>query len=447
MSTPIASRQLPEITGLLDILKQPAVILDASFRIQAANKAYRREFGENQPVHHRHCYEVSHHYAAPCSEAGEDCPLKSSQTSGQPQRVLHLHHSPRGQEHVDVEIFPIRNAKGEIIYFVEVMQSNHHASAKPSERGLVGRSPAFNRMLHLIERVAPSHANVLLQGESGTGKELVALALHEASTRAKGPFVPVDCSGLTETLFESELFGHEKGAFTGAHERTRGLVEAARGGTLFLDEAGDIPLGLQVKLLRLLETGTYRRVGGVEAIKADFRLVAATHRDLKSMMDSGQFRQDLYYRLSTFPIRLPALRERREDLPLLINSLLARVAGERQLAMHPSALDCLADYDFPGNIRELRNILERASLLCDGDVILPEHLPEECAETPPRPVTSTPFGPDLIPLDEVERRYLRWALIHANNNKRELAYRLGVSERTLYRKLEALQDSPVRKEI
>ena len=439
MSTPIASRQLPEITGLLDILKQPAVILDANFSIQAANKAYRREYGDKQPVHHRHCYEVSHHYAVPCSEAGEDCPLKKSQVSGQPQRVLHLHHTPRGQEHVDVETFPIRNAKGEIIYFVEVMQSSHRASAKPSERGLVGHSPAFNRMLHMIERVAPSHANVLLQGESGTGKELVALALHEASTRAKAPFVPVDCSGLTETLFESELFGHEKGAFTGAHERTHGLVEAARGGTLFLDEAGDIPLGLQVKLLRLLETGRYRRVGGVEPIKADFRLVTATHRNLKSMVESGQFRQDLYYRISTFPIRLPALRERREDLPLLINSLLARVAGEQQLGMHPAALDCLMAYDFPGNIRELRNILERASLLCDGEVILPEHLPEECAEAQPQPAISTPFGPDLIPLDEVEQRYLRWALARAPLDKRELAQRLGLSERTLYRKLEALR--------
>ena len=181
-------------------------------------------------------------------------------------------------------------------------------------------------MLELMARVAPSDATVMLQGESGTGKELVAKAIHDASRRADRPFVAVDCSGLTETLFESELFGHEKGSFTGASARRIGLVEAASRRTLFLDELGDIPLGMQVKLLRLLETGTFRRVGASDFLKSDIRLISATHRNLRAMVAGGRFRQDLYYRLNTFPIALPALRERRADIPLLAEALLSRVA-------------------------------------------------------------------------------------------------------------------------
>ena len=243
--------------------------------------------------------------------------------------MLHLHHTPRGEEHVDVELTPIIGASGKIEYFVERMLTVREASSFPAESGLVGKSPAFNRMLELVRRVAPSGTTALLLGESGTGKELVAQAIHQQSGREQGPFVVVECSGLTETLFESELFGYEKGAFTGANQRKIGLVESAAGGTLFLDEVGDIPLSLQVKLLRLLETGTFRRVGGVETLRADFRLIAATHRDLKDMVEHGSFRRDLYYRLSVFPIHLPALRERREDIALLAETLLTRLAPGR----------------------------------------------------------------------------------------------------------------------
>jgi transcriptional regulator with PAS, ATPase and Fis domain len=237
---------------------------------------------------------------------------------------------------------------------------------------------------------------VLLQGESGTGKELVAQAIHDASRRAR-PFVAVDCSGLTETLFESELFGHERGAFTGASARKIGLVEAASGGTLFLDELGDIPLPMQVKLLRLLETGTYRRVGSTELIRADIRLISATHQPLKALVAQGRFRQDLFYRVNAFPICLPALRERPDDIPLLAEALLGRVAPERKLKLADDALACLQAYDYPGNVRELRNILERASLMCDGDTVQRRHLPEELCE-PGRVQAATPTprlaGPD-----------------------------------------------------
>jgi DNA-binding NtrC family response regulator len=286
-------------------------------------------------------------------------------------------------------------------------------------------------MLDLINRVAPAMTPVLLLGESGTGKELAAQAVHALSPRRDQPFVPVDCSGMTESLFESELFGYEKGAFTGAGQRKTGLVEAAAGGTLFLDELGDIPTHLQVKLLRLLETGAYRRVGGVEILRADFRLVAATHRDLAAMVATGEFRRDLYYRLSAFPIHLPALRERREDLPPLVEHLLRRLAPERPLRLDADSLARLARHDFPGNIRELRNILERAMLMADGDVL---SLGVADAESSAPAAASAPEE-GLLSLEEVERRYVREALDRVGGDRKKLARRLGISERTLYRKL------------
>jgi transcriptional regulator with PAS, ATPase and Fis domain len=282
---------------------------------------------------------------------------------------------------------------------------------------------------------------VLLQGESGTGKELAARAIHDASLGADGPFVPVECSGLSETLFESELFGHERGAFTGAVARKPGLVEAAHGGTLFLDEVGDIPPGQQVKLLRLLETGTYRPVGSVTAVQAQFRLICATHRDLKAMIRAGAFRQDLYYRISAFPIVLPPLRERPEDLDLLVETLLQRIAGDRRLSLSPEAMGVLRRYAFPGNVRELRNVLEHAVLLADGETIGSEHLPRDCACIG----LPTVEGPDAdggpLPLDLAERRYLMRVAREFRGDRKALAAHLGVSERTLYRKLRALQQA------
>ncbi|MBI5918702.1 MAG: sigma-54-dependent Fis family transcriptional regulator [Nitrosomonadales bacterium] len=431
----MSATAVAQLLSYLDTLPEPRIVLDRDYVIVGANRAYLNRYDQALPVQGRHCYEVSHHYRRPCDEEGESCPLKSCLQAGQAQRVLHVHHTSRGDEHVDVELTPIRNETGEIEYFIEMIHTVRGASTGPEGGALVGRSPAFNRMLEQVSRVAPSQAVVLLLGESGTGKELIAQAVHEASKRAGGPFVAVDCSGLPESLFESELFGYEKGAFTGANQRKQGLVEAANGGTLFLDEVGEIPLGLQVKLLRLLETGTYRRVGGIEPLRANFRLVAATHRDLKKMVAEEKFRRDLYYRISTFPIHLPALRERMEDLPLLMDALLKRVSPDRMLSIHPATPICLSSYDFPGNIRELRNLIERASLLADGNVLLPEHFPDPCDAA----VAAMPEGQgfsELMSLDELERRYLEWLLHHAGLSRRELADRLQVSERTLFRKLE-----------
>lgn len=425
-----------ELQGMLEVFADPAALLSPGYRVLAGNRRYHTEFGYAlKPGGYSYCYEVSHHYTVPCDQAGEDCPLRLARDTGQPARMLHLHHTARGEEHVDVEIYPIFDEGGAIHYYLEVMRSSRLASQDPAAGPLLGRSAAFNKVLGLVERVAPSEATVLLLGESGTGKELIASAIHGASMRSGGPFVPVECSGLTDTLFESELFGHEKGAFTGAVSRKIGLVEAARGGTLFLDEIGDVPLSLQVKLLRLLETGTYRRVGGIETHKADFRLVCATHRGLKSMVDEGSFRQDLYYRLNTFPIVLPPLRKRLDDLPLLIEALLHRFAPGRDIRLSRGAMACLQGYDFPGNIRELRNQIERALLLADGNLILPEHLPPECMASSSGASVAAPYPEELVPLAQAEAHYLRWAVARFHGEKKTLAEKLGVSERTLYRKL------------
>jgi DNA-binding NtrC family response regulator len=297
-------------------------------------------------------------------------------------------------------------------------------------------------------------ATVLLLGESGTGKELVAHALHESSTRAHKSLVVVDCASMPEALFESELFGHERGAFTGANAARGGLVEAASGGTLFLDEVGDIPLTIQVKLLRLLESGTYRRVGSTELRHADIRVISATHRDLAEMVSQGLFREDLFYRLSTFPIHLPALRERKGDIPLLSSALLKRLSPSRDLRLSSSAQHMLQEQDFPGNVRELRNLLERTSLLCDGDTLEGQHL-ERALKSNVRPQVSKkkkasgdlqqaaaplpegkPIGSTLLDLERVALA----KLVESHSGSRaELAHQLGISARSLYRKLKGLK--------
>ncbi len=430
-----AVHPLAELLSLLDASSDPYVVFDRQYRILAANPAYRQRSGVESVVG-RCCYEVSHRYPVPCDQAGETCPLSQSLKSGKRERVLHLHHTPRGEEYVDIELTPIRDASGEIACFVEKMVGMNQAKGLPSGQGLVGRAPAFQRMLALVARVAPSEAVVLLEGESGTGKELVANALHQASRRAAAPFIAVDCSGIPETLFESELFGHERGAFTGAVARKPGLVEAASGGTLFLDEVGEIPPIMQVKLLRLLETGTYRRIGSSEIRRADVRVISATHRSLPAMVDAGTFRADLFYRLNIFPIRVPPLRERRADIPLLAESLLSRVAPGRGLVLKPAATDWLMNQPFRGNVRELRNLLERASLLCDGAVIDIEHLAEPTPAGMPASYAQCATSMAATPA-------LADALAAHRGPLRDLAVKLGLSERTLYRRLRELRRSAI----
>ena len=424
------------LLNLLDSFPDPKILLDTQYRIIAANVAYRREFGSNLKIEGQFCYALSHHYDKPCDQAGENCPLRDSMESGEPNRVLHVHHTSAGKEHVEVEVVPVKNTAGKTIYYMETMHSLRHAADSTRNQEMVGYSRPFNRMLELSKRVAARESSVLLLGESGTGKELVAHAIHDMSPRASAPFVALECSGLTETLFESEMFGHEKGAFTGAVGSKIGLVEAVRGGTLFLDEVGDIPLSLQVKLLRLMEAGTYRRIGGLEPLRADFRLIAATHRNLAEMVLNGTFRQDLFFRINVFPIQLPPLRERKEDIPMLAQTLLSRLETGRRVTLSDESMSILMQHDFPGNVRELRNILERALIMVDGNTIQPQHLYLDTMKSVKREIPEAGSFEEIAPLENLEIRYLAWATEHFQGDRKTLAEKLGISERTLYRKLQ-----------
>mgnify|MGYP000111304031 CR=1 FL=1 len=423
---------LAELISFLESLSEPHILCDRDYRILAANRAYRDKWEGQQRIIGRTCYEVSHRYKLPCDQAGESCPLQHSLRSGERERVVHLHHTPHGERFENIELSPIRDATGEIAYFIEKIDPLPVPRTDDHARGLIGRAPTFLAMMDMVARVAPSDAAVLLQGESGTGKELVANAIHQLSRRVDKPFVAVDCSGLAETLFESELFGHERGAFTGAVTRKIGLIEAASGGTLFLDEVGDIPLSIQVKLLRLLETGTFRRVGSTEVRQADIRVLSATHRPLAEMVDDGTFRQDLFYRLNVFPIFLPPLRERREDVAILAQSLLSQVSSGRKLSLSNEALSWLRDYPFPGNVRELRNLIERASLLSDSDEIDLRHLPTGASTHLPRSTSNTLKKQTLSDEELLE------LLQNFPGSRKELARDLLMSERTLYRRLKSL---------
>lgn len=435
MSDSIVSKDL---LSFLDSLPEPRLVLGSDYRILGSNLAYQKIFGAGKPINGKHCYEISHHYLKPCDQQGEACPLKEARETKTTQRVFHLHHTPRGRELVDVGLTPILGDDGNPAFYIETIKKQDYISTIPSPESAVGKSPEFVKMLGLIERVATSDTPVLLLGETGTGKEVLAGIVHKKSKRSKSSLIIVDCAGLTETLFESELFGHEKGSFTGAYVEKKGLVEMAHGGTLFLDEIGEIPLNQQVKLLRLIETSTFRKVGGLEVLRANFRLVCATHRDLKRMVEEGTFRQDLYFRINSFPIYMPALRERKEDIGLIAESLLYRLSPDKKFTLSEDAVEFLKNYPFLGNIRELRNMLERSILLADTDVLHMCHLIDESLEiNSDLNLTGkqSHFYGVILPLAELESRYLQWAMGESDESKKELAAKLGLTQRTLYRKL------------
>jgi DNA-binding NtrC family response regulator len=296
---------------------------------------------------------------------------------------------------------------------------------------LVGTSAALRRVIQLIEKVAPTDATVLVRGESGTGKELVARAVHGNSPRRERPLVTVNCATLSEHLLESELFGHEKGAFTGADRAKPGLFEVAEGGTLFVDEVAEMTPALQAKLLRVLEDGHYRRVGSTQERQSDVRVVAATNKPLEEAQKAGRFREDLYYRLNVVAVTLPPLRERRDDIPLLVEHFLTtRPVGRTPMGVDPAALEVLVRYGWPGNVRELANVIERAQILAEGDTIAVDDLPDILVGATP----AAPADPDS--LEGVERRHVAEVLRRAGGNKVRAAKALGVSRRTLYRLVE-----------
>lgn len=307
-------------------------------------------------------------------------------------------------------------------------------SYESSRYQLVGSSPMMRRVIALIQKVAPTDATVLVRGPSGTGKELVARAIHYNSARRERPLVTINCAALQETLLESEIFGHEKGAFTGALQSKTGLVEVAEGGTLFIDEIAEMAPGLQAKLLRVLEDGHFRRVGSTQESNANVRIVAATNRSLEDEIKAGRFREDLYYRLNVVVITLPSLKERRQDLPELVEHFLTtRSLGSVHYKLQPEALEALSNYEWPGNVRELANVLERAQILAEDHLITVDDLPDSL-------VGAVPASPgqkgDPRHLREVERRHVQAMLDEAKGNKVHAAKALGISRRALYRLIE-----------
>lgn len=316
-------------------------------------------------------------------------------------------------------------------------------SAQYRINNLVGSTPAMQEIFKTIGQVSTSQVSVLITGESGTGKELIAKAVHYNSPRKEAPFVPINCNAIPEGLIESELFGHEKGAFTGASQTTRGKFEVCGAGTLFLDEIGDLPLSIQAKLLRVLQEKEFYRVGGNKRLTFQARVLAATHRDLESMVKEGTFREDLYYRLAVVRIHVPPLRERREDIPRLAEYLIAKINKELDSSirlMDPDALDKLQSFRYPGNVRELENMLRHAVVMAKGDVLLPEYIPSPVAQHDDDQMDVVGpgfhFPDDLVTLEEIEKRYILHALQVTGWKKKLACEKLNIARTTLDRKIE-----------
>lgn len=417
------------VQSMINAIEKPAIFITPDYVIQAVNRKYIDTYQVQVQTGTHRCFEISHQASESCDHHGEDCPLQRCQQTNQATSVIHIHETGTGHAYCDILMRPVVDEDGMTIGFLEILENVSYAANHSEKDKLIGMSAPFQQMLKLINRSGKSDISVLLQGETGTGKELAAHAIHQVSKRAEKPFLIVECTGLNEALFESELFGHEKGAFTGASQNKKGLVELAHGGTLFLDEVGDVPLNLQVKLLRLLETGKYRSVGALEEKSADFRLICASHKNLEDMVESGEFRNDLYYRIAAFPILLPALRERSDDISLLAQHILNHSEFSDK-SFDKDSLITLMNYDFPGNIRELKNIVQRAALIADNQVIQPSDLSIQWNETKEQGSSNS-----LLNLEQVEKSYLKNKLKQFDFQVELLADKLDMNVRTLYRKL------------
>ena len=442
----------PELQSLIDVQENPFVLIDEHYRIVAANRAYCANYGmDQQEVVGKTCHEVSHRSDVPCHQNGEDCPHQAVFRTGQPHEVIHTHFDRHNRpEYARIKGHPIQG-NGTQRYLGEAIY--HIASSDEldcDDMRMVGKSPAFLACLDHLTRAAESEAPILLLGESGVGKELAAQYIHRRSTRANKAFIAVNCASIAETMFEDELFGHERGAFTGCIGRKQGLFELADGGTLFLDEAGEIPPTMQAKLLRVLESGEFRRLGGTDTLRADVRLVSATNRDLLEMAEENHFRLDLYYRIAGIDLRLPNLRERRSDIPALTETMLKRItqAGAPRCKLTDEAMEKLVAHQFPGNVRELRNILLKAVAMSSHGIIsaahihlggnspLQSHTHAHDTDTPahgiPSQATQASKGESMA---ELEARHITDLLVQHQGHRRNVADVLGISERTLYRKL------------
>lgn len=449
----------PSCDDLINIFNDPFVIIDRHYQIVAANKAYKKTYRHQGPVEGLFCYEVSHNYDSPCSQQGEHCPLETVMRTGKPTSVLHIHQHGEIEEQVQISASPIHNDQGEIHYMGETMVAISQEDREPQI--LIGRTPALLRLISILHRVAPTQTTVFIEGESGVGKDCIANYIHHYSKQSHKPMIVVDCGAIGESLIESELFGYEKGAFTGASKQKIGLIESANGSTLFIDEIGELSLDLQTKLLRVLETGTIRRIGGTHYFEVEVRIIAATNQDVKKMVHEGRFRQDLYYRLATFPVHVPPLRDRKADIPALAEHFLAKIEeGSQYIPLQSDIINILSGYDFPGNIRELRNIMERAVILAAGDPLTEEHLTidknphhvsnlryddMDVEDFPIIPVQTSAYDRNRTEAQGKKTRkkpdlkLIRETLKRHQGHRLSAAQELGISERTLYRYLQKIK--------
>jgi len=444
-----------ELQSIVDSHEQPFVIIDRDYRILAINPAYEKTYGVTRDeAVGLPCHKISHNNDAPCHESGEDCPHVNLFEVGKADSCLHVHYNADHRVcQVRVTAYPLQGSNGELYMGEMIQQLSGPDERRINGRRMVGQSPPFLACMDQMKMVAAAQAPVLLQGETGTGKELAAHFIHSHSMRREQPFLTVDCTVLTDPLFEAEVFGHARGAFTGSVGDRIGRFEQADGGTLFLDEVGELPMSQQAKLLRVLESGQYRRVGGKRPRKADVRIICATNRHLWESVSAGQFREDLYYRIACLAIRLPALRERLNDIEVLAPDLLGPVSKtmNQRFKLTPAAIERLKLYKYPGNVRELRNILFIAATHSNGeeidDAVIDTVLQQVArgrdhqGQSAPEPVaaqqaeTKSPTGNTRGSLHDVEAQHISALLQKHHDNRRLVAEALGISERTLYRKL------------
>lgn len=425
------------------------VLIDKNYNIVAANDAYCKTYGvDSDEIRGHKCHQISHHSDVPCHLNGEDCPHKKVFETQAPHQVLHVHYDHKNEEeHVRIKGSPIYGTDGELYLGEAIFPIAKSDDMGCDKQRMLGTSPIFIACIEEMAGAATSDVAILLNGESGVGKELAAKFIHNKSKRRAQPFVSIDCASISEGIFESELFGHERGAFTGCVGRRNGLIESAENGTLFMDEIGEVPLALQGRLLRALETGNYRRLGGREDLHVDVRIICATHNNLRKMVEQGTFRADLYYRIAGISITIPPLRERRSDITPLVKSMLEKMNATNGSAAQitDEALDLLQNYDYPGNIRELRNILQKSIIVSTNGLITPELLPlnnlssiyvNPLADRRRQSRATKAINPSTNrSLTDVEASHIESLLHQHNGHRARVADELRISERTLYRKL------------
>ena len=458
---PYSNRTAINLQSVIDASDNSFVIIDKDYNIVAANKAYCSSYsiGSEDAIGQK-CHKVSHHSDIPCHLNGEDCPHKNVFESKEPYQVLHVHYDRNNnEEYVRIKGAPIYGTNGELFLgetFYSLARSDDLGN---DQQRMFGTSPTFLACIEEMSGAAPSDIPILLNGESGVGKELAAKFIHNKSNRRAQPFIAIDCASISEGIFESELFGHERGAFTGCVGRRHGLIESAKQGTLFLDEIGEVPLTLQGRLLRVLETGYYRRLGGREDLHVDVRTICSTHYNLRQMVEQGTFRADLYYRIACISISIPPLRERRNDILTFINTILAKIKtlNGSTCRISDEAIQILQNYDYPGNVRELKNILQKAAAISTSGLITPDLLRlNNFATTLINPIASQHRNPGHsignMPntnrsLTDIEAAHIESLLHQHKGHRAKVAEELRISERTLYRKLKQYNLRKVGKKI